>query len=123
MKKIGNLSMLLAGVGFLGGYLWGVDRWAGRFGPAGAELSSVAVSGGLVAALIYVGVLGAWLFSGSLGASSVSRKVECRSRRSRSVGGVVAAVACRGETLFSAAALGSFVIGALGIRAALWMVA
>jgi hypothetical protein len=115
MKKIGNLAMLLAGLGFMGGYLWGVDRWAGHWGRAAGELSPVALSGGFVAALIYVGILGAWVVAGP-GA------VEARS----AVGGsrnIVSTLICRGEALFSAAVLGSFCLGAIGIRTALWMVA
>ncbi len=115
MKKIGNLAMLLAGVGFMGGYLWGVDRWANHFGRAADALSPVAVSGGLVAALIYVGVLGAWVLAGDGAVQPKSVKATSRN--------IVSTLVCRGETLFSAAVLGSFFLGAVGIRTALWMVA
>jgi hypothetical protein len=118
MKKVWNLAMVLAGVGFLGGYMWGVDRWAGHFGRMSGELSPVAISGGLVAALIYVLVLGAWIIAGPGGAES--QRVE-RSRRRPTA--MVSYLVCRGEAVFSAAVLGSFCIGAAGIRTALWMVA
>jgi hypothetical protein len=99
----------------MGGYLWGVDRWAGHFGPMSSELSPVAVSGGLVAALIYVGVLGAWIIAGPGGVES--------QRTQRRPAAMVSSLVFRGEAVFSAAVLGSFCVGAAGIRTALWMVA
>ncbi len=87
----------LAAIGFLGGYLWGVWKWAGVQGLDIEPLFSAVSLGATVATLVYAASLVA-LFGPSL------------LRRSQANG--IAPVA-----FFL-----SFLIGTGGIRAALWVV-
>jgi hypothetical protein len=95
-----TLQVLTAGAGFLAGYLWSVARWAGAaVGPRaeGSVLGSAAGCGVLLA-LAYVLLLGGLFWPW----------IPCPKR-----GGLRIVVAPTAFTL-------SFLLGAVGIQAALW---
>ena len=45
VSKVWAISLALAGLGFMGGYIWGVDRWAaGAMPGVGAALNTLGSS-------------------------------------------------------------------------------
>lgn len=94
-----STRLALAAVGFLGGYVWGVWRWAGHAGLDAEPVLSAALTGACTATVVYAASLVA-LF----GTAMIRR----------APGGM--------DVVGPAAFLGSFLLGTGGISAALWMV-
>ena len=93
-----STRLALAAVGFLGGYVWGVWRWAGHAGLDAEAVLSAALTGACTATVVYAASLAALFGTAMI-------------RRAPGV-----------DVVGPAAFLGSFVLGTGGIRAALWMV-
>lgn len=93
--------MMLTALGFLGGYLFGVIGFASVSGMPPGALVAASMWAALGASLVHAGVVGGWVKV--VGADSGALI--------GSFGGEVLAVG------------GSFVVGAAGLRLALWTVA
>ena len=100
MVMIGRaLQVGSAGMGFFVGYLWVVSRWLGGEGPLAGELMGAAATAGCAVSAVYAGLL-AILCWGRIPVPDT-----------RSVRMVVS------PAMFT----GSCLVGASGIRAALWV--
>lgn len=93
------LQLVTAGAGLLVGYLWGVLRWGGFLSAQGPRSVGGVAEGGALVALVYATLLGglfwSWIPSGERG-------------------GIRMVVAPTAFTL-------SFLLGAVGIQSALWL--